>query len=662
MPSLARRLAPLALALQLTACASTVDGGPTDASPADAPPTDAASTADAGAPTDANPPTCSPRGMLTVPADCADLRELAVTGNAVAGSPDTFALEGLQPTRNQGRAACVVEPWQDRFDARVRFTPPRGGRWRITATGGELWSLDVQRACGASMTCVGQPDLHGPFASATLTTDVQLERGESTALLLDGCPDGSCRYTLRAQRIGDLACEFSDPAARRCTAPGQSCAIDPCDAERFRCDTTPTAAARFAGVRVLVDRARGTTWVAGRLASVAASWATLFVRWVDAAGATVGGPDGGYLGSLTAAPGDFVTGRRMLPPAGATRGVFWLYDDAPIENHPGFEAPIEDWSPVAAGGRCDASVFATRCGPGLRCGASSLCEAPRAVELTRVSAWRDDAADLLRVAIEGTGVGAHVQEFDVTLLDASGATLARVPTVVTVTTFEVPSDISFRASFVLSNDPARWRAPGVPLDFVLPRGVASVRLVARDAMGNRSAPLTARVTPVRTVALGAFCDDPGVGCAAGQTCRAPSDLTRERCEPSPPAVVCGLLPGLPTWAPPRGGATYTVDGVAHQTGGVTRCYGGRGPARVQLEFVAPVAGAYRFEQRGMRALEVLRACDGADASSACMAAPMGSTTAAVTVTLTAGQRVPVTLVGDTSSPPRPSYALSVEVP
>jgi len=652
-----RHLAFSAALLSLVvACASTVEPAqtPADASLSDAPLPDAASP-DAAL-SDAS--TCPPRRELPGAPACNGLLELTAAANAVAGSPDTFALANLTPERNSVRPDCAMEPWQDGFESRIRFTAPRGGRWRFTASGEELWSLDVRLHCGAPTACVGRPEVHGPFASATHTVDVQLERGESVSVALDGCPRaGACRYALRAQRVADLACEFATPGQRRCTAAAERCVFDACDPERFRCVAAPLPRGSIAGARVLVDAERA--WVLARLDAPELERQPMMVRWLDAAGRELAG--GNYLGSLRADGDDFVVST-SAPPAGATRAVLWLYDGAPNAGHPGVEAPIERLVAPAAGAACDDRAFATRCGSGLRCeplGAAGTCRPATAVELTRVRAWRDDGAGALRVAIEGTGLGRHVQEFAVRLLGADGAALATLPTVVTATRFAFNSDVSFRAQFELS---AASRPPGAPAGFTLPRGVARVELVARDQDGARSAPAVAEVAPVTVVAAGAFCDAPELGCGAGLACADAPGGDRARCLPRAAPRACDVEAGAATWAPTGRGVTHALEGAPHEVGGVTACFGGRSQGRVVLEFIAPAAGEYAFAQEGLRAIEVLTACGDGALPGACALSPQGSTSSSVTATLAAGQRTRLTLLGDDRSFARQPFRVTVRVP
>ena len=125
---------------------------------------------------------------------------------------------------------------------------------------------------------------------------------------------------------------------------------------------------------------------------------------------------------------------------------------------------------------------------------------------------------------------------------------------------------------------------------------------------------------------------------------------------------CYLQAGTPTWAPPARAGSYAVSGVAHAVGGVARCYGGRTPRYTRLEFVAPTAGAYTFEQRGLRAIELNVACTPGSTDAVCAVALPGAATASVSATLAAGQRVSVALLSDSDFMATAAFTLSVQVP
>lgn len=647
-------LAALSLSLGCASSISTSQDPPADAAPPTA--TDAApvTAPDGGV--------CPPRVELPPSPACAGLAELASPANAVPGVSDAYALADLRPARDDARAACVVEPWQDRADARLRFTAPRGGRWRFTASGEELWAFDLRRGCAVAAGCVGSPDVHGPHASSVLVTDVQVQRGESIELTLDGCPTGTaCRYALRAERIAELACEFGFPTPEVCAGEREVCSIDACERERFACVTVATRAPTLSSLRVFADEAGERTAYEGRALlgdpSESGRSGTLMGRWLDAGGATLGNA---YLGQAALGPDGSFSGVTREAPRGAVRGVFRFYDTARPDWEGGVEVTIERWAPPAEGAACSDATLSSRCDTGLRCvtaGGSGVCRRVTAIEVTGLRAWRDDVAGSLRLAVAGLGTGRQLSRLSVELLDAGGRALVSAPSVATVFQTEQPSGVTFTTSMEVSNDPLVYRPAGFDRAFRVTPAVVRVRVAAIDTSEQRSAPAEAAVLATTAAGLGASCDDPAVACAAGLTCARPSGTIQRRCEPTRAPRACGMGEGVPTWAPPAAG-TYTVEGAAHGTGGGPRCYVGRTQRVAAMEFVAPVTGRYAFELRGLKAMSVGTSCE----ASACELAPEGSDVVRVTVALTAGQRVPLEMSSDREVMGPAAYVLTVQVP
>lgn len=641
-----------------------------DSTPADAAVGDVAPSRDAvDPPRDAVDPTCPPRATFAVPAACAALDELATHPDPSA--PNSFAVSALRPTRDTARPACASEPWQNRADARVRFTAPTGGTWRFTATGEELWALDVQRDCATSLACSGFPDVHGASASMTLTVDVPVQRGESVALTLDGCPVGAaCAYALRAQWIGPLSCDFPGGAMNVCTSDRDACAIDPCDAERFRCVPEATQRIEMTRVRALTGASPEQVYFVGRArapggdASLRASADTILGRWTPS---SAGPPTLGLsvrFGDLVDGEVDFF-GSYDRAPGGVTAATVWFYDGADSAMHPGLTAPIERWSPRAVGEPCVPSSFAERCGLGLRCvteGADrGVCRTPTAIEVTSLRAWLDAARETLTLDLAGESLGDEVYLYDVTVLDASGAPLARGDNFNMGARVEAPSNVPFRTTFELTQQFVR-NDRGEVVRFRVPAGAARVRLVARDAMSRASAPVEAPVTPVTASPLGGPCDAPSLGCAAGLTCTADNRSRRARCAPTPAPNACGYYRTSPTWAPTTRGMTHTVSGVVHNVGGIVSCYGGRTPRHTTIDFVAPVTGAYAFTLSGLAAMEVRTACGGDAAPAACVEAAPGSSEVRTELRLAAEQHAFVEILSGSEFSDPNAYTLSVRVP
>lgn len=658
MPSLHHRASSLVLVL--AGCGSSIVASPASS-------TDASSATDAASPVTAPDGAACPAPSAFPPAaSCAGLTELAAPANAVPGATDAYALSELRPAQDSARPSCLVEPWQNRADARVRFTAPRGGRWRFTAAGEELWSLDLRRGCEAVAGCTGFPDVHGPHASGSHAIDVQVQRGESIGVTLDGCPMGAdCRYALRAERVAELACEFSPDTPPVCSGEREACSVDPCDPERFACLTVASRAPTLTSLRVFSEGPEGRAVYEGRALvgdpSVGGRSGSLMGRWLDASGATL--TPSAWLGQVTVSPDGALSGIANAVPPGAARGVFRFYDGTRPEWDGGVEVSVERWAPPTEGEACEGEALTRRCDVGLRCvttgdGARGVCRRSTAIEVTGLRAWRDDAAGSLRLAAAGYGAGRALSRLSIELLDEGGAVLASAPMVAPVFQQEWPSRVPFTTSLEVSNDPSTYRPAGIARELRVTPSMTRVRVSAIDTSEQRSAPVEAAVRATTAVALGAPCDDPAVSCAAGLSCTSQDGTSRRRCEPTTAPRACGMSVRAPTWAPPAVAGTYRVEGVAHTVGGGPRCYPGRTQRATAMEFVAPVAGRYAFELRGFRALSVGAGCG----EPVCALAPPGSSEVGVEVELSAGQRVPLELSSDRELQGTAAYALSVRVP
>lgn len=132
-------------------------------------------------------------------------------------------------------------PWVDGDDVSVAFQAPRGGKWRLSARGPGAHRIVATRSCSApSPNRAWERTFNRSSDSwiatgAELTTEVALElfaeRDERFDVVVDGCPRGSrCSFSLRAERLSDLACAAGNPCAEN-----DECFIDRCDAERYSC-------------------------------------------------------------------------------------------------------------------------------------------------------------------------------------------------------------------------------------------------------------------------------------------------------------------------------------------------------------------------------------------------------------------------------------------
>jgi hypothetical protein len=215
-----------------------------------------------------------------VPAACAALPDLASLANAVTlrpGGGTAFALSGVAPNIDPADETCEDGYWEDHRSARLRFTAPTGGRWRFTVRGDGITLLSLA-PCDAAPRCTGDLGIRGEHLSSSTVRDVDMQRGDSFALGIDGCAAGvACGYDLSVERIADLSCPglYADSP---CGA-GAYCTIDPCDAERFACRTIPTP--QLTRIQVLAGDTTG--YVVGVADDGGAGrGGYLLVRWLDA--------------------------------------------------------------------------------------------------------------------------------------------------------------------------------------------------------------------------------------------------------------------------------------------------------------------------------------------------------------------------------------------
>lgn len=620
----ARLLAWGAVCAVLGACADSV--GPAPVGDAAAPGPDAAA--------------CRPGTPALFGVDgpaCAAQPELAAPANASAGTFGTaYTLRGVRADADQrsNAALCAERPWMCGDDARVGFTAPEGGRWRVTASGAQLRTLSAARGCASSSSddslgLAFGADYRGPFvATGPLTVDIVAQRGERVELVMDGCPRGTgCTYDVRAERIGALTCDVRGTTTRICAQGGQHCVLDPCDSRgRFQC--APDHAPEWEYARVLRVDGAAVPYLVGRLRDDPDAVGN-YVFWIplDGSDAPIGAPapHGG-------APVAFGT-EVAIPLGNLGADAVRVRLDFGLGAQPvGTRTlPIEPLARRAAGEACDEASFVARCADGLRCvpaapGAGPTCVASTTLDITALTARYDAAGGVMVLDVGGFGTGARVWRADVELLDASGATIGREPTASVSGPLE-QGPAAFRGSVML--DP--WTAPA---------GLARVRVRVTDTGYVTSAPVEAAVEPATVVGLGERCSVEqrgAVACAAGLSC----NVFTERCEPAPPARPCGMLPWSPTWAPPAQAGTYAIDGRTDRSR-ILECLVTRSASDAPIEFVAPVRGAYTFTMTadGGVSRRALQAACGAEVT--CQEATPEQPRAQLDLMLEAGQRVPLT--------------------
>ncbi len=547
-----------------------------------------------------------------------------------------FVLPALSTRGGRVRPMCAVTPGASGVDATARFVAPVGGRWRLTARGLDLAGLSIARACAEPTACEAFRGLRGAAVTSTRVLDFEAQRGASFSVTVTGCPAGrECSYELRAERIAPLSCPRAWDADAAC-GMSQVCAIDRCDDQRLVC--APEAASRLERARLALDRARNVGVLTGALRAIAPGSLrrlplTLMVDWSRADGSLL---NRDFIGEARL-DGDSFTRESTRFPREAARGRLWIYDSSRTPEASladGVDISIEGWAPRTESMPCDAADVLARCAEGLRCATSGAatsgtCQRVTVPVITGLRAWRDRTRDALRMRIEGFDAGATVTQAQVALLDGGGAVLATVPPWSVVTT----GSNGFTSSYEFLNIPPR----------VALSEASRVRVTVVDTERRESAAFDAPIVDASPVGVGARCDDPAVRCGAGLVC--PSVSGPARCEPSPPPRPCELGVTVPTWAPGTA-ATASVTGGFEGFGGTTACAGGKGSAIARLEFVAGASGRYEFAATGVTAIESRRACGSPMVVSDCAE---GDGAARVTVELTAGDRVPITVLGATSS-------------
>ena len=617
----------ISVLLVLTACGTSYDlRAPDGATPGDG-------SADGGT-------TCPPRTTPEVPAACASLQELSSPRNAVTlrpGGGAAFALTGLVPAARGDRAACEAGYWEDFADVRARFTAPSGGRWRFTASGGGAIAL-LLSSCDETTPCTGDLGIRGEGLSSSVVRELEMQRGDSLAVIVDGCPAGvSCSYELNVERLADLSCPV-DFASSVCAADAY-CTIDTCDSERFACRAL--ALPVLTGIDVYADDTSG--YVVGTADDGGAGRGSyLLVRWYDAAGVLITTHDGFVGGEIPTDGSEFV---EIGVPAGAVRGSFWLYSASDPEGTRARDVTVTRWSGHAAGQTCARAPFTERCADGLRCdegGATPACVAVSTVEITRAEAFYDARTESLRVRLEGFSPTTLVSEASLEMLDALGASLGTITGISIGSAYTDSSRVAFRVSFVVSNLVGTGNVATEP--FRIPSDVARLDVIASDEQGRHSAPLRVEVRATSIGGVGAACGELGLGCASGLECPVvDTHHPTPRCQPPLEPSACGAANGLLVWSP-TGSGTHAFHGLfGSDLGGFTECLSGRVITSSSIELVAPSTGTYGIDLSGGLAIQLTHECATGTLAHACVQATAGA--AHLDVSLIAGEHTLVTVLG-----------------
>lgn len=602
------------------ASTSPVGDGGSDASGACAP-----------SPTAVAPPanTCAPVSGPTLGAT-----ETRVAESAPGVS--TFAIESIEASQDRVQPTCSRLPWVNGGDATVRFVAPTGGRWRITARGAGLHALSARRGCRADVGCAVFDDYTGANIREHIVLDLQAQRGEPFDLSLDGCPSGTrCQYSITAERVGALAC----PLPENVCAGRATCALDPCDRERFVCEPQPERATLEAigleGVSLRLDASSRAALLTGRASmwprGLASHRDVLFVEWLAADGTAMGTPD--IVSALVLREGVIVPASINARPMAARARLWFGAANAPFGRPPAERdrgstlVDVTPWVRVAAGGACVQGSLETLCETRHRCvaaaaggGGASTCVASSDLAIQESSAFAHLRTRTLRISATGTTPARPVTQLSVSLLDASGA-------IVFVRNNQFATNSSADR-----NDGAfavEARISAVPMDALARATTARITAIARDS--TESAPVDIAVRAARELGAAESCAAIDEACVQGFDCNRVGSSESMVCEPAPPARPCGVAPSAGVWSPP-GSGTHLLTGNAIHWGGTIDCDASRSVHEINVEFVAPTTGRYRFEPEGLRSLEMRLTCEQTQCLREAALAP-------IEVDLRAGQRL-----------------------
>ena len=470
---------------------------------------------------------------------CDDLPDLSDARNLSADGTE-YQLGDLFAAPNRQRTACASYEYNRGGDLALRFTSPVAATWRLQVDGGpdwQSWNLSVLDGCST----VSEIARCRPYAR-TLT--VTLAAGQNVTLVIDNLPSDT-RFKVRAVRIN-----------------------------------TPSAAPE-------VRSARAYTWGRGALFAIDANdpdadLAAVFIELRDVDGQLV------PIGALPRYELDWgPRGRESVLELSdvserAARARIWA-EDATGRKSAVQDVRFEPRPTVAIGQRCDSLP------PETACEFSALCIYDRSTGRlcrARLIAHHDPRAGSLRVDLNDAELNMAAAE--VALLDDAGNTLERSARFPWSSTSSVHS--TSRAELFAREG---WSAPP---------GLARVRVTAFDRGGRRVTDLEAPLESPESRGVFHPCDPATtarVRCADGLVCVAvPGNSDYRTCQVRDPA--CPAAWDGPRWEP-RADTTSAVFTGRAQTSYWTA------PACLQeytwtgqpifedvIDFVAPVAGTYRF--------------------------------------------------------------------
>ncbi|MBL8684372.1 MAG: hypothetical protein JNK05_34675 [Myxococcales bacterium] len=565
------------------------DGAVADAvdSAVDAAPTDARSPTDSGAqPSDA---AVDARALEPLPYDsrCDALDQLALEANRVADAQVlTYERSGLATSGNSHTERCGDSFDQSGDDVSLRFTAPRSGSWRFVASGRGIGSLRVRRACASTGECIGVDALvRGPDAAPTLVREMSLQQGETVELTADGCAlGGRCPAVFRAERWGPLQC-----FAQACPA-NHECVVESPERARVSCrPTIDLREARSVNVRSISAQldAQSRHFVFDLELDPGSFWyLTIRVdRWLLADGTFVTSAPGNYtIFSVDMRDGHGAPTTVAVPDTRFVGAEFALLGSR--FSHRAL-VRFTEWRRPALGERCSSSDAHLLCVAGTRCDASTdRCVQSERLEITSAQVFRAAGEARLRGVVRGVR-GASGTTVSVAALDERGVWRSAPYG------GYVGGSRDLRTEFVTE------------LNAVLPEGRYShARISLND--GASSAPVIVEVVEPRRVGASESCQPVDAECEPGLECVSAS--TGRRCEPRTMRDPCVLDPA--PWAVQWTPRADTSEIEATGYGGISQL----DPAAactaaprwsstpIDVVFVAPRAGRYRFEGRGLSEL------------------------------------------------------------
>lgn len=546
-----------------------------------------------------------PLDPLPVDPRCDAFDELALEANRVAGAlVSTYERSGLVAAANNDRTSCGGADFDNvGDDVTIKFTAPRSGSWKFVAAGRGVTTLRVRRACALSNSCVGATSsMRGRDLDSSMQTELSLQQGETVELTVDGCPAGArCAVSIRAERWGRAVC-YSGACPER-----TECSLESDDSPRFSC--RPTVDLRQAqqidvrSISAQVD-AQSRHFLFDLELDPGAFWyLTVRVeRWLLEDGSSVAAVPGNYtIFSTHVNQGRAAPALVALPDARYVGAEFSLIGDRATVRR---TVRFDRWTRPAVGDRCTPGDLHTLCVAGARCDReSNTCVRAERLEIASATVFRNDVGAGFRGVIRGV-----IDTQNVTVR-AAGLDERGVWREATYAGF-----IGGRRSIVTEFE--------TTVQAALPEGRYSrARIVLADGVAQ-SAPVFVAINEPRVVGAGESCAETDTTCASGLACEyGPNSL---RCEPPQRRDPCDLehASWAARWSPSADESVSVIEGFGYgsrsQLPATSACIAGERWSFTpnDVVFVAPRAGRYRFEARGITELKTLSLCTQQDCQGA----------------------------------------------